>query len=72
MCGNSCVDACIHNKASTEAKNEIARLRKVLQGIADHHDAQRAVWGDECGDADQAEYHEERRNFALFHLTPNF
>jgi len=46
-------------------------LRDVLQRIAAHHEEQRAAWSDEEGDADQARYHEERRNFAMFHLTPN-
>ena len=47
------------------------RLRDVLKQIADHHDGQRAAWNDECADADNARYHEERRNFALFHLMPS-
>lgn len=55
----------------TEALNEIARLREALQRIAEHHEEQRAVWADECGDADNSSYHEERRNFAMFHLLPN-
>lgn len=47
------------------------RLRGALQRIADHHEHQRVVWSIEGGDADQAEYHEERRNFALYHLKLN-
>ena len=53
------------------ACRERDRLREVLRRIAEHHEEQRDAWGDEEGDADQARYHEERRNFALFHVTPN-
>lgn len=57
-------------KASHLAGNaEIDRLRGALQKIADHHEAQRAAWADESGDADNASYHEVRRNFAMSHLT---
>lgn len=49
------------------ACRERDRLRKVLQRIAEHHEAQRDAWGD----VEQEQYHEERRDFALFHLTPN-
>lgn len=49
------------------------RLRNVLRGIAEHHEGQRAAWNDECGDAENAAYHEERRNFVMFTLmvVPN-
>lgn len=53
------------------ACRERDRLREVLHRIAEHHEEQRDAWSDEEGDADQARYHEERRDFALFHATPN-
>ena len=43
------------------------RLRAAFQRIADHHENQRALL-EESGNADIARYHEDRRNFALFHL----
>lgn len=51
------------------ARAEIERLRGALQRIVEHHEQQRAAWSDECGDADNADYHEDRRDFALMHLT---
>jgi hypothetical protein len=52
---------------------ENKRLRTAMQEIADHHEDQRDCWANEWNaDADQARYHEERRNLALWHLmTPN-
>lgn len=47
---------------------EVNRLREVLKRIADHHDEQRVAWNGEYGDADNASYHEDRRNFVMFHL----
>lgn len=55
--------------AIDEACDEIQRLRAVLREIADHHDHQRDVWATEAEDTDQAGYHEERRDFAMFHLS---
>ncbi len=55
-------------RSTIEERN---RLRDALRRIADHHEHQRNVWMTEGGDVDQAEYHEERRNFALYHLEPN-
>jgi len=41
-------------------------LLEALKEIADHHESQRELWSsEENADADQAEYHEDRRNFAL-------
>ena len=57
------------NKNLGELLVDRDRLRNVLKQIADHHDGQRAAWNDECADADNAGYHEDRRNFALFHLA---
>lgn len=47
------------------------RLELAMTEIADHHQKQIDLWHDELGDDDQARYHEERRNVALWHLTPN-
>ena len=44
-------------------------LRDALKRIADHHDEQRMLWANGLGDGNNARYHEDRRNFALFHLT---
>lgn len=41
-------------------------LLKALQEIADHHEVRRARWSyEENADADQAGYHERRRDFAI-------
>lgn len=64
--------ACVCEGQAIEAACvEIERLREVLHRIAEHHENQRDAWGSEEGDVDQARYHEERRDFALFHVTPN-
>lgn len=48
---------------------ETERLRAALKAIADHHEAERAASREAVmTDAEQARYHEERRNFALYHL----
>ena len=52
-----------------EVVAERDRLRDALKRIADHHDEQRMLWENGIGDGDNARYHEDRRNFALFHLT---
>lgn len=41
-----------------------------LRQIAEHHEAQRIAL-DECGDADQARYHEERRDFVMHFRIKN-
>jgi len=48
-----------------ETKSE--RHARVLQEIANHHEEQRVMW-ESVGDHDNASYHEERRNVALFGL----
>ena len=40
-------------------------LLKALQEIADHHEYQRILWAEDLEDADNAQYHERRRDFAL-------
>lgn len=51
-----------------ETISERDRLRDALLRIVDHHEEQRSLFMDEWGDSDSARYHEERRDFALFHL----
>lgn len=47
-------------------------LKLAMAEIAAHHEEQRDLWAtEENGDECQARYHEERRNLALCHLTPN-
>ena len=56
---------------------EIKRLRSVVMDIASHHDELRELWSGDDGivrvsewyDADNARYHEERRNLALSHIA---
>lgn len=40
-------------------------LLAALQEIADHHEHQRILWTEDLEDADNAEYHKARRDFAL-------
>lgn len=53
--------------AIAQAKVMIAAhgLLAALQEIADHHEHQRELWTEDLEDADHAEYHERRRDFAL-------
>lgn len=48
-----------------ELESKAERHARYLQEIANHHEEQRAMW-ESVGDHDNASYHEERRNVALF------
>ena len=51
-----------------EAEEEITRLHAHLKAIAEHHEDQRAAW-ESVNDYDNARYHEERRDVAMFPLA---
>lgn len=53
--------------AIAQAKLMIAAhdLLAALQEIASHHEHQRVLWTEDLEDADHAQYHERRRDFAL-------
>ena len=50
-----------------EFETKAERHARYLHEIAMHHEEQRAMW-ESVGDHDNASYHEERRNVALFGL----
>lgn len=52
-------------------RSRIAELESALREIAAHHEEQSDLWAtDGATDADIAQYHGERRDFALKQLTP--
>lgn len=50
-----------------EFETKTERHARYLQEIANHHEEQRAMW-ESVGDSENARYHVDRRNIALFGL----
>lgn len=59
--------ACELSERNAELQAEVERLRACLQRIVDHHEDQRGAW-ESIEDADNRDYHEQRRNVALMAL----